>query len=125
MTSGYDAQLDFVVPADDTYFLRVEPGGGVSSQLLDETGTYTISMTYVGDDAAGIFVQPVSGLITTESGGSAPFSIVLNTEPVGNVIIEFLSSDTSEGTTASSNLTFTPGNWYLPQDMDVVVRMIM
>ena len=57
-----------------------------------------MSVTNSDDDAAGITVNPTSGLITTEAGGTAQFSVVLDTQPTADVTIAISSSDTSEGT---------------------------
>jgi hypothetical protein len=40
------------------------------------------------DDAVGIDVAPVSGLATTEAGGTAPFTIVLASQPTADVVID-------------------------------------
>ena len=69
---------------------------------LMHTGDYTISL-----NAAGITVNPTSGLVTTENGGTAQFSVVLNSQPTADVTIGISSSDTSEGTPIHSSLTFT------------------
>ena len=71
------------------------------------------------DDAAGITVSPTSGLITTEAGGTAQFSVVLNSQPTADVTIAISSSDTSEGTTDVSSLTFTSSNWDVAQTVTV------
>jgi hypothetical protein len=63
----------------------------------------------------GVTVTPTSGLQTTEQGGTATFSVVLNTPPLADVTIPISSSDLSEGTTSVSSLTFTPANWDIPQ----------
>lgn len=71
------------------------------------------------DDAAptppGITVTPVSGLTTTEMGGTATFTIVLNSAPTADVVIQLASSDLTEGTINRSSLTFTPDNWSTAQ----------
>ncbi|MEA2708401.1 MAG: hypothetical protein QOF78_1002 [Phycisphaerales bacterium] len=69
--------------------------------------------------AAGITVSPVSGLTTTESGGSVMFNVVLQGLPTANVTIGISSSDNSEGTVATSSLVFTPGNWDVAQTVIV------
>jgi hypothetical protein len=71
------------------------------------------------DGGAGIVVTPTSGLVTTESGGTATFTIVLNTAPTANVTVALSSSDTTEGTASVSSLTFTPANWTTPQSVTV------
>lgn len=69
------------------------------------------SVTIIDIDSPGITVTPTSGLQTSEGGNTASFSVVLNSKPNGNVTIPVKSSDTSEGTVAVSQLTFTPTNW--------------
>ena len=63
----------------------------------------------------GINVTPTSGLTTTENGGTAQFSIVLASQPTGNVTVGLSSSNTAEGTVSPSSLTFTSANWNVPQ----------
>jgi hypothetical protein len=71
------------------------------------------------DNEGGITVAPTSGLITTEAGGQATFTIRLNTQPGTNVTIALSSSDTTEGTVSPASVTFTTNNWN--QDQTVTV----
>ena len=66
-----------------------------------------VSVTNTDDEPSGITVSPVSGLVTTEAGGTATFTVVLNTQPTANVTIGLSSSDTTEGTVSPASLTFT------------------
>jgi hypothetical protein len=68
---------------------------------------------------AGITVWPISGLTTTESGGTATFTVVLNRPPAANVTINLSSSDLTEGTLSTTQLIFTPANWNTPQAVTV------
>ena len=61
------------------------------------------------DDAVGITISPISGN-TTEAGGTATFTVSLDSQPTANVLIELSSNDVSEGTVPVS-VTKTPGNW--------------
>jgi hypothetical protein len=63
---------------------------------------------------AGITVTPTAGLTTTEAGGTATFTVVLNSQPTANVVIGPDSSNTAEGTVGPS-LTFTSANWNTAQ----------
>ena len=45
--------------------------------------------------------------MTTEGGGTASFTVVLNTQPTASVTIALSSSDTTEGTVSPASLTFT------------------
>jgi hypothetical protein len=72
-----------------------------------------VSVTNQDNDPA-VKVNPASGLVTTEPGGTATFTLVLNTRPTDNVTIGLSSSDTSEGTVSPSSVTFTSANWNTP-----------
>src|SRR5690606_12851914 len=54
-----------------------------------------VSVTNTDNDTAGITVTPTSGLVTSEAGGTATFTVVLNTQPTANVTIGASSSDTT------------------------------
>jgi hypothetical protein len=56
-------------------------------------------------------VTPSGGLTTTQAGGTAQFSVVLDAQPSANVTIGLSSSDVTLGTVSASSLTFTPSNW--------------
>ena len=76
-------------------------------------------MTNTDNDTAGITVTPDLRPDTTEAGGTATFTVVLNTQPTANVTIALSSSDTTEGTVAAASLTFTTANWNMPQTVTV------
>ena len=78
-----------------------------------------VSVTNTDNDTAGITVNPTAGLSTTEGGGTATFTVVLNTQPTANVTIGLSSSDTTEGTVSPASLTFTNANWNTPQTVTV------
>jgi hypothetical protein len=70
-----------------------------------------VSVTNINDDPAGITISPILGLNTTEAGGTATFTVVLDSQPLANVSIGLSSSDTSEGTVSPTSLTFTSADW--------------
>ncbi len=90
------------------YQVTLSSAGDVAPTLAD------ISIAYESLNPA-ITVTPISGLETTESAGQASFSVKLDAPPSSNVNISLWSSDTSEGTIDKSSLTFTNGNWDIPQ----------
>ncbi|MBE2267055.1 MAG: right-handed parallel beta-helix repeat-containing protein, partial [Anaerolinea sp.] len=77
-----------------------------------------VSVVNTDDDTAGVTVNPTSGLVTTEAGGTATFSVVLTSRPTENVSVNLLSGDTSEGTVPTA-ITFTPANWNSAQNVTV------
>jgi len=97
---------------------------------LDTTGyalldPADVTVTNTDNDTAGVTVNPTSGLITTEDIGTDTFTVVLNTEPVSDVIINVTSSDLTEGTVNPAQpdqplqLTFTPADWSTVQTVTV------
>ena len=98
----------------------------VSAPAISGDGGYDrmvaarVGVTNVDDDAPGITVAPASGLVTSESGQTATFSVLLNTQPAGDVVIALWSSDVSEATVAPGALTFTAANWNTPQRVRII-----
>src|SRR5204862_710443 len=78
-----------------------------------------VAATNTDNDAVGITVSPTTGLTTTEAGGTAPFSVVLTTQPTADVTIALSSSDTTEGTVLPASLIFTTANWSVAQTATV------
>ena len=56
---------------------------------------------------------------TTESGGTALFTVKLDSEPTANVTIPISSDNVSEGNVSVSSLTFTSVNWSAEQTVTV------
>ena len=67
----------------------------------------------------GISVTPISGLVTTEGGGVATFTVGLDSEPISDVIIPLRSSEPQEGVADTATLEFTPENWAAAQTVTV------
>lgn len=77
-----------------------------------------------GDDdpepgKASVIVTPTSGLVTTEDGGTAEFTVVLTQKPTSDVVIRAVSFDTTEGMVLPESATFTPSNWNEPQTFTI------
>jgi hypothetical protein len=68
---------------------------------------------------AGVVVNPTSGLVTSESGGTATFTVALASPPTANVTIGVASDTPTEGTASPASLTFTPDNWRTAQTVTV------
>ncbi|MGE3340859.1 MAG: collagen binding domain-containing protein [Candidatus Altimarinota bacterium] len=69
--------------------------------------------------AAGFIVTPTNGLVTTEAGGQATFTVALNTLPTADVTISITSSNPAEGTTDVNSLTFTNLNGTTAQTVTI------
>eukprot|EP01061_Rhynchopus_euleeides_P002339 TRINITY_DN1179_c0_g1_i4.p1 TRINITY_DN1179_c0_g1~~TRINITY_DN1179_c0_g1_i4.p1 ORF type:complete len:1256 (+),score=370.76 TRINITY_DN1179_c0_g1_i4:37-3804(+) len=70
------------------------------------------------DDAAGVTITPTSMLVTTEAGGTAQFTVVLNSMPTQTVTIGLTSSNPAEGTVPPT-VTFTTTDWMTAQAITV------
>ncbi|WP_435021785.1 Calx-beta domain-containing protein [Tundrisphaera sp. TA3] len=112
---------------------------GVADQTVDGPTFYTIiTGTAVSDDpvyngldaddflvysidtdVAGIIVAPTSGLVTTEMGVTATFSVRLDTRPTSDVVVPLRTSNPAEGVVTPAFLLFTPSNWDVPQAVTV------
>jgi hypothetical protein len=64
--------------------------------------------------APGVTVTPISGTTTSEAGGAATFSLVLNAAPTSNVTINLSVADGSEAVLSISSVNFTAANWQTP-----------
>ncbi len=74
---------------------------------------------YIPAPLPAVTVTPTNNLSTTQSGGTAAFTVVLDLPPTANVTINVSSSDTAQGTVDKSTLTFTTSNWNVPQTVTI------
>jgi hypothetical protein len=113
--SGVDDQV-----VDGNQVCKIVTDPAVSNDPdYSELDAVDVSFINIDDDVAGITVNPSSGLVTTEAGGTDSFIVVLNTQPFADVTIELSSSDTTKGTVNPISLTFTSSNWSTPQTVIV------
>ena len=84
-------------------------------------GVADVSVTCTDDtDTAGITVTPQTiPLVTTEEGGTATYTVVLNSEPIADVTQTLFSTNENEGVPAPTTLVFTSANWDTPQTVTV------
>ena len=78
-----------------------------------------VAVTNIDNDTPGITVDADRGPGHDRGGGTATFTVVLNSQPTADVTIALSSSDTTEGTVAPASLTFTAANWNAPQTVTV------
>ncbi|MBI5740589.1 MAG: alkaline phosphatase, partial [Nitrospirae bacterium] len=99
----------------------VQPGAyyvyGVAGDGNRQVSAYSTGMITIMP--AGITVTSAGGLLTTEGGATATFTVALNSQPVADVTIALSSTDTTEGTVSPVSLTFTAADWDLPQIVTV------
>ena len=117
ITGVDDADLDGAI----AYMITTSPAVSADAEysMLDASDVSVTNNDNEVPPPAAVSVNPTSGLITTEAGGTAQFNIVLQSMPSANVIIPLVSSNTDEGTVAPASLTFTTLNWNTPQTVTV------
>ncbi|MBD1828331.1 DUF4347 domain-containing protein [Microcoleus vaginatus GB1-A2] len=116
-TITLDVLGDTLVEPDETIAVTLSSptSPGVTPTITTATATTTIT----NDDKAGLTVNPISGLTTSEVGGKAEFTVKLNAQPTANVSIGLRSDNVAEGTVSTNSLTFTPANYNQPQTITV------
>jgi len=95
--------VDATTSAGETNYLALNPAD--------------VSVTNADNDTVGVTVMPVSGLTTSEGITSTSAMVVLNTAPNNTVVLDVTSTDLTEVVASTSQLTFTAGNWNLPQTL--------
>ena len=111
-------QDDLVDDGNVAYTVTVGPGVGASEYAAI---TATVNLTNTDNDTAGYTIQ-VSDATSSESAGTAAFSVALLSQPSNPVTIALTSNDTSEGRVTSpspAQLNFTAGDWMNPQAVTV------
>ncbi|MBU0649522.1 hypothetical protein KJ969_05540, partial [Patescibacteria group bacterium] len=107
------------VGKDEGWYVRVQSDGKfvVAGRSRNAAGNDDMAI-WRYETVAGITVNAIDS-VTGEDGNTGSFSIVLDSRPTANVVINILSSDTSEGTASPSSLTFTSTNWSTPQTVTI------
>jgi hypothetical protein len=84
----------------------------------DNFGVYAQRLS-ASVSSAGIIVTPTSALQTTEAGGTATFSVRLQSAPTAPVTIALGNSNPGQGSLSTSSLTFTAANWNVAQSVTI------
>jgi len=86
---------------------KLEGMGGDLKYIFSDDFYFVIAQP----PAPTVLVNPVGGLVTTESGGTNTFNVVLSAQPAAGVNIALTSSNSAEGTVSPSGFVFTSANW--------------
>ena len=103
-----------------TIVLALNGGSTTDTSGYASLDPANVSMTVLDINGVGITVTPQSGLTVTEDGTQqATFTVVLNSAPNNDVVIDVVSTDTTEASVDKSTLTFTTGNWNSAQTVTI------
>ncbi|RYZ03413.1 MAG: hypothetical protein EOO73_27845 [Myxococcales bacterium] len=110
---------DLVADGPQSYVVRVKPNAETADSGYLALLEQDVTLANVDNDSAGFKVNPVKGLVTTEGGGTATFTIELTSQPRASVVIPLTSSDGTEGTVSPNQLVFTTDNYKSAQTVTV------
>ena len=99
--------------AEDVAELRHAASGADYRGVTGEA----VAVTVTDDDPPGVTVSATA--IELREGGSATYTVVLDTQPSGPVTVEPSASGAEGVTISPSSLRFTPSNWNRPQTVTV------
>ncbi|MES1242770.1 MAG: hypothetical protein ABUT39_14230 [Acidobacteriota bacterium] len=100
-----------------TYQIRLGPAQA-GDPLYNGSLARNVTVIQTGSQP-GLAVAPTQGLATTENGGTATFSVALNTRPANPLTVTISSSDPGEGLPSPSSLVFTPDDWQVIRNVTV------
>ena len=114
--------------ADGNINVTIQSSNTISAdaEYDDTINPDDVSVLVTDDDIIGITVNASSSIVTTESGLTQSFTVVLNSEPKDTVTIPLSISDTSEASISSpfigtsGTITFTTSNWLTSQTITIV-----
>ena len=110
-TFDIDAVDDAIV--DGTQMVTI-----TTSAAAHTDGSDTLDVT--DDDFAGFGIDfTLFDNVLSEGGTSSTFSVSLTAAPASNVVFNVTSSDTGEATVSPASLTFSTGDWNVPQTVTV------
>ena len=102
-------------------WIRQEPAGGLPAGRRSHFAGYSPAsnrlVIAMGETSSGIasdvwVLNNANGILTVaESGTTQHFTLVLDSEPAGDVVIDLSSPDTAKATVSPAQRTFTSGNW--------------
>ncbi len=105
-----DGNVSYIIVTSKT--ISIDPN-------YDGLNVDDVSVTNSDDDSHGVYIAPVSGLKTTENGGTDTFKVQLTSKPTADVSIHLHSSEPSEGTVSDTLLTFTVNDWQTAQTVTI------
>ena len=110
---------------DDPTITLTHTGSGATEYTDVKGGEVDVTITET--DTVGVTISPTE--LTLVEGESRPYSVVLDTQPTANVTVRAYVAvltgtpvATDVSMSPSSGVTFTPGNWNLPQEITVTAR---
>ncbi|WP_322816600.1 beta strand repeat-containing protein, partial [Chloroflexus sp.] len=106
-------------PAGNTYAVTISHVAGSTDPVYNALAPAPLTLTITETESAGLVITPAT-LTVAEGGPATTYTVVLTSEPIANVTvtIDGQGQVTLDGQ-ATLTLTFSPGNWNIPQAVSV------
>ncbi|RUT05902.1 hypothetical protein DSM106972_031080 [Dulcicalothrix desertica PCC 7102] len=115
---------DLIDDDDQTYTISFDASKSsdtnyakLTQQNLDQLGK-KVEIKNLDNDTAGVTLSPIT-VNVKEDGGTATFTVQLNSQPLKEVKIQIISSDETEGTISPAFLIFNNNNFSTPQTVTI------
>ena len=115
-TVTVSAAQDDDATTDDAVTLS-HAAGSVDDEDYNGISTDTVTVTITEDDTVGVTVS--ADTLTVLEGGNANYTVVLDSQPTGDVTVAISGHDGTDITLSTDSLTFTTANWTTPQTVTV------
>jgi hypothetical protein len=112
---------DFILDGNVAYNIVLGPITS-GDPLYDGLPGENVGITNLDDENAGLSIVTIPPMQTTEAGGTASFTVALSSQPTDTVTIALTSDTPAEGNVTQPlipTLTFTTGDWNIPQPVTV------
>jgi alpha-tubulin suppressor-like RCC1 family protein len=113
--TGIDDSVD---DGDQDTTITIAVDDDNSDNAFDGVADQTVTATTTDNDTNGYTLSTTTASVT-EAGSTATFTVVLDTQPLSDVVLTVVSADTDEATVSPTPLTFTNGDWDTPQTVTV------
>lgn len=111
---------DFVVDGTNSLQLTFTVDDENSDSEFAPLAAQKIGVEVSDSDVPGFRYSHIGGNTTiSENGASDSFTVELTAQPESDVVIGILAADGTEMSISRRRLTFTPGNWNIPQTVTV------
>ncbi|MDG2282253.1 MAG: hypothetical protein P8L45_03990, partial [Longimicrobiales bacterium] len=116
----FTATNDIESDGDQTVSVTVTVADSLSDSLYHPVPDRLVTVQSLDDDIGSFSIQSTGGsTAVTESGDLDQVSVVLDARPLSDVVLRAESRDSSEVTVSPGEITFTPGDWSVPQFLTV------
>ena len=113
--TGIDDSVD---DGDQDTTITIAVDDDNSDNTFDGVADQTVTATTTDNDTAAYTLSTTTASVT-EAGSTATFTVVLDTQPLSDVVLTVVSADTGETTVSPATLTFTTANWDTTQTVTV------